>query len=69
MTYKSDVYGTFCGQGGSSGKVTGTMMLGAAFDALTVDFVSAEVDLLALIFCPCYFNKENIRSIQVTYHA
>ena len=69
MTYKSDVYGTFCGQGGSNVKVTGTMMLGAAFDALTVDSVSAEVDLLALISCPCYFSKENIRSIQLTYHA
>ena len=29
----------------------------------------AEVDLLALISSSCDFNKENIRSTHITYHA
>lgn len=61
------------GQGDSDVKVTGTVMLQIAFEALTVDFAYAEVDLLdslqVLISFPYYFNKENIRSILMSYHA
>lgn len=73
MTYKSDVHGTFQGRGDSHVKVTGTVMLQIAFEALTVDFAYAEVDLLdslqVLISFPYYFNKENIRSTLMSYHA